>query len=214
MIPSNGFSCKRCGDGISYGEKFVYSMLCELNIDFITQLSHITFSWCEKYKYDFYIPSINTIVEVHGRQHYFDEESAKPLEKNTKFEFSIVTKNDIKESFSKLSELFSELASQMENLPVALQSGKNLEVSESIKKLADSIEQFCHIATLASLFPDTFTPEKLNGINFKEFFSEFSPILKDFEDALQNNDTVMLGDLSEYEICPRLKEISKSLQTL
>ncbi len=156
-------------------------------------------------------------ITVNGKQitaELFDEESAKPLEKNTKFEFSIVTKNDIKESFSKLSELFSELSSQMENLPVALQSGKNLEVSESIKKLADSIEQFCHIATLASLFPDTFTPEKLNGINFKEFFSEFSPILKDFEDALQNNDTVMLGDLSEYEICPRLKEISKSLQTL
>lgn len=156
-------------------------------------------------------------ITVNGKQitaELFDEESAKPLEKNTKFEFSIVTKNDIKESFSKLSELFAELASQMENVPVALQSGKNLEVSESIKKLADSIEQFCHIATLASLFPDTFTPEKLNGINFKEFFSEFSPILKDFEDALQNNDTVMLGDLSEYEICPRLKEISKSLQTL
>ena len=76
-LSANGFSCKRCGDGISYGEKFVYSMLRELNIDFITQLSHTTFSWCGKYKYDFYIPNINTIVEVHGRQHYFDEESAK-----------------------------------------------------------------------------------------------------------------------------------------
>ena len=76
-ISTYGFSCKKCGDGISYGEKFVYSLLCELNTDFITQLSHITFSWCEKYKYDFYIPSINTIIEVHGRQHYFDKESAK-----------------------------------------------------------------------------------------------------------------------------------------
>lgn len=72
----------------------------------------------------------------------FDEEAAKPLGKDTKFEFSIVTKNDIKASFEKLSELFSELAAQMESVPVALQSGKNLEVSESIKKLADSIDQF------------------------------------------------------------------------
>ena len=144
----------------------------------------------------------------------FDEEAAKPLGKDTKFEFSIVTENDIKASFSKLSELFSELANQMEGVPVALQSGKNLEVSESIKKLADSIDQFCHIATLASLFPETFSSESLNGINFKDFFAEFSPILKDFEDALQNNDTVMLGDLSEYEICPRLKDISKALQNL
>jgi hypothetical protein len=156
-------------------------------------------------------------ITVDGKQitaDIFDEEAAKPLGKDTKFEFSIVTENDIKASFAKLSELFGELANQMENVPVALQSGKNLEVSESIKKLADSIDQFCHIATLASLFPETFSSESLNGINFKDFFAEFSPILKDFEDALQNNDTVMLGDLSEYEICPRLKEISAALQNM
>ena len=144
----------------------------------------------------------------------FDEEASKALEKDTKFEFSIITKNEIKESFIRLSELFTQLADQMEGVPVALQSGKNLEVSESIKKLADIIDQFCHIATLASLFPDTFDTGNLNGINFKDFFAEFSPILKDFEDALQNNDTVMLGDLSEYEICPRLKEISEALKTM
>lgn len=156
-------------------------------------------------------------ITVDGKQitaDIFDDEAAKPLGKDTKFEFSIVTENDIKASFAKLSELFGELASQMEGVPVALQSGKNLEVSESIKKLADSIDQFCHIATLASLFPETFSSESLNGINFKDFFAEFSPILKDFEDALQNNDTVMLGDLSEYEICPRLKDISKALQNM
>lgn len=156
-------------------------------------------------------------ITVNGKQitaELFDEEAAKTLDKNSKFEFSIVTKNDIKASFAKLSELFNELALQMEGVPVALQSGKNLEVSESIKKLADSIDQFCHIATLASLFPDTFTATSLGGMNFKDFFANFSPILKDFEDALQNNDTVMLGDLSEYEICPRLKEISEALKTI
>ena len=156
-------------------------------------------------------------IIVDGKQitaELFDEEAKKPLDKNTKFEFSIVTKNDIKASFEKLAELFNELALQMEGVPLALQSGKNLEVSESIKKLADSIDQFCHIATLASLFPETFTSSALGGINFKDFFADFSPILKDFEDALQNNDTVMLGDLSEYEICPRLKEISQALNNL
>ncbi len=142
----------------------------------------------------------------------FDEEAAKPLEKNTKFEFSVVTQNDVKDSFKKLSELFESLAEQMQNVPLALQSNKNLEVSEAIKKLADSIDQFCHIATLASLFPETFTQTTLNGMSFKDFFADFSPILKDFEDALQNNDTVMIGDLSEYEICPRLEAISKALK--
>lgn len=144
----------------------------------------------------------------------FDEEAAKTLENNEKFDFTIVTVNDIKASFEKLSLLFTELSQEMANVPVALQNGKNLEVSNSIKNLADSIDQFCHVATLASLFPEEFAKSNLNSINFNNFFEEFSPILKDFEDALKNNDSVMIGDLSEYEICPRLQEISKAIKDL
>ncbi len=141
----------------------------------------------------------------------FDSEAGKPLGKDTKFEFSVVTKDSIKQSFAALSQLFSELSEQMENVPVALQSGKNKEVSESIKKVADSIDNFCHIAALASLFPQDFSKTKIEGKDFSEFFHEFSPVLVDFEQALSNNDTVLIGDLSEYEICPRLKAISQAL---
>lgn len=142
----------------------------------------------------------------------FDDEARKPLSKNMKFEFSVVTKSDIQMSLTKLSELFANLAGQMESVPSALQSGKNKEVSESIKNVADSIDQFCHVAALASLFPETFKIINIDGVSFKDFFADFSPILKDFEDALKNNDTVMIGDLSEYEICPRLQAISKALE--
>lgn len=156
-------------------------------------------------------------ITVNGKQitaEVFDEESEKKLDTNTKFEFTVVTKNDIKASFKKLSELFTELSVQMEKVPMELQNGNNKEVSESIKKLADSIDQFCHIATLASLFPETFTTPSVAGINFNDFFKDFSPILKDFEEALQNNDSVMIGDLSEYEICPRLQSISEALKQM
>ncbi len=156
-------------------------------------------------------------ILVDGKQitaDIFDEEAAKPLGKNTKFEFSIVTENDIKASYTKLSELFNELANQMEEVPVELQNGKNLEVSQSIKSVADSIDQFCHIATLSSLFPETFTNTEINGMSFQEFFNDFSTILADFEEALKNNDQVMIGDLSEYEICPRLQAISKALKSM
>ena len=76
-LSTHGFSCKKCGDGISYGEKFIYSLLNQIRENFITQLSHTTFTWCDKYKYDFYLPRINAIIEVHGSQHY--EETRKSL---------------------------------------------------------------------------------------------------------------------------------------
>ena len=144
----------------------------------------------------------------------FDEEATKPLGKDTKFEFSVVTKDSIKQSFVELAKLFGELSTKMEQIPVALQSGKNKEASDSIKMVADSIDNFCHIAALASLFPQDFGETEIDGKKFSAFFEDFSPILSDFEQALSNNDTVLIGDLSEYEICPRLKAISQALNAM
>lgn len=156
-------------------------------------------------------------IVVDGKQvtaDIFDDISKGKICDDTKFEFTIVTVSSIKESFSNLSSLFDELSGKMEQVPVILQKGQSLEVSKSITVLADSINQFCHLAALASLFPDTFTNTTIDGKKFKDFFEDFSPILVDFEEALKNNDTIMIGDLSEYEICPRLKSISDSLKNM
>ena len=59
-----------CGDGISYPEKFMISLLNQLKVKYIYQLSRTTFKWCGNYRYDFYIPKYNIIIEMNGRQHY------------------------------------------------------------------------------------------------------------------------------------------------
>lgn len=70
-----------CGDRSSYPEKFTTNLLTQLNIKFQTQLSSSTFEWCEKYRYDFYLPDYNCIIETHGRQHYERAKGFyKPLE--------------------------------------------------------------------------------------------------------------------------------------
>ena len=56
-----------CGDGISYPEKIMYSLLKQLEIKFI---HHKTFNWSQNKEYDFYLPDYNTIIETHGKQHY------------------------------------------------------------------------------------------------------------------------------------------------
>lgn len=152
-------------------------------------------------------------IKIDGNQitaETFDEYAKKTLEDSMKFEFNIVTKQNIKDAFKNLSMLFKQLSEKMQTIPVELQSGKAKEANESILTLADSIDEFCHIATLASLFQD-YTEVKIDGKPFSEFFKEFSPVLSDFEDALKNNDTVSVGDLAEYEICPRLVSIADTL---
>ena len=66
-----GLSCKRCGDGISFGEKFVFNVLEQLNIVFDT---HVVFPWSNRRIYDVVVvcnvDNTNKIVEIHGKQHY------------------------------------------------------------------------------------------------------------------------------------------------
>ena len=58
-----GFSCKKCGDNISYPNKFMYNILDQLNIDFIPEYSP---EWLGRKRFDFYIPSLSLIIEMDG----------------------------------------------------------------------------------------------------------------------------------------------------
>lgn len=60
----NGVACRKCGDGISYPEKYLFEMLTELEVDFECQKRF------GKYYYDFWLPGFNMVIEANGMQHY------------------------------------------------------------------------------------------------------------------------------------------------
>lgn len=63
-----GVGCPKCKS--SKGEKRVMNFLSENNI---TYISEKYFKWKEqtkKYRYDFFLPEYNVLIEYHGRQHY------------------------------------------------------------------------------------------------------------------------------------------------
>ena len=101
VLDKNGkFICNTCGDGISYPEKYFSSFLNELGIDYMYQLSRTTFEWIGNYLYDFYIPSKNMIVEVHGFQHYTNQNSwhqdINNTKENDKSKYELAISNGIK----------------------------------------------------------------------------------------------------------------------
>ena len=100
----------------------------------------------------------------------------------------------------------------MEQIPAALQNGHGNDARESIAELADAIDSFCHTTALASLFPEILDAVSVEGKKLADFISEFPPLLADFEQALAAQDTVQIGDLAEYEICPRLTALGAALR--
>lgn len=66
-----GIGCACFSNGSTYPEKFLFFILKILGLDFKKEASKNTFSWIsDKKRYDFYIPSLNMIIETHGIQHY------------------------------------------------------------------------------------------------------------------------------------------------
>lgn len=87
-----------CSDGISYPNKFIYSLLNQLNVDYIPE--HI-FAWSNKKRYDIYIPSLKCIIENHGPQHYdncfknIDSRTLDEEQENDKNKQEMALKNGI-----------------------------------------------------------------------------------------------------------------------
>ena len=145
VLIRKGFSCTYCSDKISYPEKFVLKLL-ELNsMEFERQFAPL---WADKKLYDFYIPSLNTIIETHGMQHYKDvlvkrgSKSAKEEQENDKIKESLARENGVT-NYIVLDCRYSKLE-QMKN------SILNSALKDICKNLSDEIFNQCDIYALYS----------------------------------------------------------------
>ena len=144
----------------------------------------------------------------------FDAVSMQDLSSVEKIEFSVISQNDIISELNDESKECEELSAQLTELSAKLQSGKDRESNVLISSLATFLDKFCHTVTVSSLFPERFGSMKINGASIKEFFSDFSQILNDFKQAIEDKDTILMGDLAEYEISPRLSSISDAIKEI
>lgn len=141
----------------------------------------------------------------------FDSVFKNELKDDTKIEVTVISEEVIKESFRMSAKEITEVIELLKNVPVEMQSGKDTHAKQTIIKLSDVMNAFCNTITWSSLFPETFGNLTVGESSLSQFLADLSPILKDFSDALENGDSVLIGDLAEYEICPRLDSLSKAL---
>ncbi len=141
----------------------------------------------------------------------FDAAAQTPLADDTAIDVTVVSEDDIKAAFAAEAETSRVIAAKLEQIPVQLQSGKDKDANAIISQLADLVDSVCHTASLAALFPSVFEKLSIAGKSVSEFFAEFSDILNNFRQALEDKDNVLIGDLAEYEISPRLTALADAI---
>lgn len=88
-LTQRGISCKRCGDGISYPEKFMRSLLVQLNQNFVQQKKVLVGE--NNRFYDFTLEDAKIIIEMDGEFHYTQKEYGLNIEEIKSID---KTKND------------------------------------------------------------------------------------------------------------------------
>jgi hypothetical protein len=101
-----------------------------------------------------------------------------------------------------------EIAKRLEDLPLDIQTGKDLRVMETItlfSSLAEKIYRLVFLFKQYGIDIESIQVALRDGtVSLKDYIQEFSAALKEMVSAYENNDTVLIGDLAEYELSPRL----------
>lgn len=104
--------------------------------------------------------------------------------------------------------IINEIAKRLEDLPLDMQTGKDLRVMETMTLFSSLAEKIYRIINIYKHYGVTIEDIQValrdGTINLKDYIQEFSTALKELVSAYENNDTVLIGDLAEYELSPRL----------
>ncbi|MDR1096457.1 MAG: hypothetical protein LBL31_08715 [Spirochaetaceae bacterium] len=97
---------------------------------------------------------------------------------------------------SSMKEEVYGITARLEALSLNMQMGKDREAAETVYLFSGVAEKLFRIIPLL--------PAVSGGAEFRAFLEEFTGVLKEFFAACQAQDSVLAGDLAEYEVSPRL----------
>ena len=144
----------------------------------------------------------------------FDVFTQKPVEAINTLELTTITEDDVLLSFKDIATRFGEIIEDMKLISLQFQNGQDKKALVTVTQLADTVDYFCKATALSTLFPEKFADMNIDGVAIQDFFGDFMTILTDFEEAFKNSDSVMLGDLAEYEITPRIESIISMIDSI
>ncbi len=111
------------------------------------------------------------------------------------------------------AELFERLRSDLANTSVLLQTGKEQEAIRNITLLIEIINKVIRIMPGFFITLRIADEPMVNDEKLSLFFENFNKNLNELIAAFENKDTVLLGDLIEYEVLPKLEALFASLKT-
>ena len=127
---------------------------------------------------------------------------------------TLILKNRIKEisspftSLLETAEKLKELIPEISNVAVMLQTGDDRKAINTVLQFIELSEDLIRIFPFLKEFGYTdITQKSINEESFNDFYIDFNGILRELVEAFDINDSILIGDLMEYEIAPRVNKL-------
>jgi hypothetical protein len=118
------------------------------------------------------------------------------------------------EELDKSAASIELIAGRLEEFPLDMQTGKDQRAAETIQlfsKIGEKLFRIFFIFKSEGLYPEDFT---IDGLPAKTFVEEFNSALKELSSAYESRDTVLAGDIAEYELAPRLTKLFSAMKNI
>jgi hypothetical protein len=107
----------------------------------------------------------------------------------------------------KAGPLVAEVCVRLEELPLDVQTGKDARAAETVRIFSAVAEKIFRIFNVLKIAGFPVGEINVNNIPVTAFIMEFSTALRELLAAYEQRDTVLVGDLAEYEMSPRLRSL-------
>ncbi|MDR2792839.1 MAG: hypothetical protein LBB61_04125 [Treponema sp.] len=117
-----------------------------------------------------------------------------------------------KQEILNCTALVSEIVSRLEDLPLDLQTGKDKRALETVQLFSHITEKLFRLLSLLKHHGFEIDAITIASAPLNRFIEDFGNVLNELMEAYEAKDTVLTGDLAEYEMAPRLMSLYSTLK--
>jgi hypothetical protein len=103
------------------------------------------------------------------------------------------------------ARLVDDICARLADFPLDIQTGKDARASETVNIFSGVAEKIFRVYHTLKIEGFPVTEITVDNMPINDYIKEFSKALKELLDAYERRDTVLIGDLAEYEMAPRLR---------
>jgi len=137
----------------------------------------------------------------------FSGEGCSPQVLHSLFEERLRELQNPAEEMGRTAQVVDDICARLAEFPLDIQTGKDARAAETVNIFSGIAEKVFRIYHTLKIEGFPVAEITVDNIPINAYITEFSKALKELLDAYERRDTVLIGDLAEYEMAPRLRSL-------